>query len=91
MRTKLLTMFTVLLALFCTSLKAQETTYYWYIGNGDEIAFGDIYKLAENVMSNNETLEENIDWSKAQQVTSFESLGNRVLPRYHPRPLPGYP
>ena len=75
MRTKLLTMFAVLLALFCTSLEAQETTYYWYIGNGDEIAFGDIYKLAENVMSNNETLEENIDWTKAQQVTSFESLG----------------
>ena len=33
MRTKLLTMLTVLLALFSTSLKAQETTtYYWYVG-----------------------------------------------------------
>ena len=75
MRTKLLTMFTVLLALFSTSLKAQETTYYWYVGNDEEIAFGDIYKLADNVMSNSETIEENIDWTKAQQVTSFESLG----------------
>ena len=32
MRTKLLTMLTVLLSLFSTSLKAQETAYYWYVG-----------------------------------------------------------
>ena len=35
MRTKLLTMLTVLLSLFSTSLKAQETAYYWYVGQED--------------------------------------------------------
>ena len=39
-----------------------ETAYYWYVGNGDEIAKGDA-SLGE------------IDWSKAQQVSSFETLG----------------
>lgn len=41
---------------------AEKTKYYWYVGNGDEIAKGDA-SLGE------------IDWTKAQQVSSFETLG----------------
>lgn len=36
--------------------------YYWYVGNGDEIA-------------KNDPAAGDIDWTKAQQITSFESLG----------------
>lgn len=42
--------------------ETQDVKYYWYVGNGDEIAKGDA-SLGE------------IDWSKAQQVSSFETLG----------------
>ena len=45
MRTKLLTMLTVLLALFSTSLKAQETTYYWYLGWDTEDWWNNLDKL----------------------------------------------
>ena len=40
----------------------NETTYYWYVGNGDEIV-------------KNDPVAADIDWSKAQQITSFEALG----------------
>ena len=39
-----------------------QKKYYWYVGNGDEIA-------------KNDPAAGDIDWSKAQQITSFESLG----------------
>lgn len=39
-----------------------EKKYYWYVGNGDEIA-------------KNDPAAGDIDWTKAQQITSFESLG----------------
>lgn len=41
---------------------AEKTKYYWYLGNGDEIV-------------KNDPAAANIDWSKAQQITSFETLG----------------
>ena len=41
---------------------AEKTKYYWYVGNGDEIA-------------KNDPAAGEIDWTKAQQITSFESLG----------------
>lgn len=40
----------------------EKTKYYWYFGNGDEIV-------------KNDPAAADIDWSKAQQITSFESLG----------------
>lgn len=41
---------------------AEKTKYYWYVGNGDEIV-------------KNDPVAADIDWSKAQQITSFETLG----------------
>ena len=40
----------------------NKTKYYWYINNGEDIVKGDV-------------AAGDIDWTKAQQVTSFESLG----------------
>ena len=40
----------------------EQTKYYWYVGNGDEIV-------------KNDPVAADIDWSKAQQITSFEALG----------------
>lgn len=44
---------------------AEKTKYYWYLGNGDEIV-------------KNDPAAADIDWSKAQQITSFETLGYSV-------------
>lgn len=44
------------------TVDAQAVKYYWYINNGEDIVKGDV-------------AAGDIDWSKAQQVTSFESLG----------------
>ncbi len=38
-----------------------KTKYYWYVGNGDEIA-------------KNDPAAGDIDWSKAQLITSFDEL-----------------
>lgn len=43
----------------------EKTKYYWYVGNGDEIV-------------KNDPVAADIDWSKAQQITSFETLGYSV-------------
>ncbi len=43
----------------------EQTKYYWYLGNGDEIV-------------KNDPAAADIDWSKAQQITSFETLGYSV-------------
>jgi len=43
----------------------EQTKYYWYVGNGDEIV-------------KNDPVAADIDWSKAQQITSFETLGYSV-------------
>ncbi len=48
-------------------LEAEEgVTYYWYANNDLEILFGDIMSFE-------------IDWSKAQQVASFDMLGISTL------------
>ncbi len=52
---------TAVIAIIKQNAEANPT-YYWYVGNGDEIVKGN-------------PAAADIDWSKAQQITSFETLG----------------
>lgn len=52
---------TAVIAIIKQNAEASPT-YYWYVGNGDEIV-------------KNDPVAADIDWSKAQQITSFETLG----------------
>ena len=52
-------------------IRSDDTLYYWYINNGEEIVKG---TTPEDINWDNVATGD-IDWTKAQQITSIEALG----------------